>query len=222
MKNNFFRNFLSRGIFWSTSCLLLVTVVACMQKNESVVDSADQSSSKDTALNVTEKPEELEDDESRNLAAEQYELMRLDSIKRMEEQLAKVEKEQISEKSIQSESATRNSEKSEKRDVSTTTESPSRSRRVKYASRMAVDLLDERITWSSVGSGNYEISVIRVSDNMVVYSQNSSNTSLSYANMGLDEFVRYSLKVSYPNKNLVETKSFSLIGNGTLLNPTCK
>lgn len=94
--------------------------------------------------------------------------------------------------------------------------------KISYSNSLNVKLYDESVVWRPVGQGNYDISIVRAVDNALVFSTSTPDTNLAYAAMELDESIRYNLKVTHNGRRLMEKKSFSLIGKGTQLNPTCK
>jgi len=94
--------------------------------------------------------------------------------------------------------------------------------KISYSNTLNVKLYDESVVWRPVGQGNYDISIVRAVDNALVFSSSTPDTNLAYAAMELDESIRYNLKVTHNGRKLMEKKSFSLIGKGTQLNPTCK
>lgn len=201
--------------------------------NEGISPKAEQEESKEetsqspdeengTTGNVENSASSGKNDEA--FPDEQYETKRQDSIRQVEELMAELERRRLEKESekrrkafLENESVVSGTdEKVEKR------QPVARRTKMKYYPKMNVRLLDERISWSPVGPGLYDISVIRAADNAVVFSRTSADTTLAYAGMELDESIRYNLKISYPKSNLSEKKTFSLIGKGTMLNPTCK
>lgn len=93
---------------------------------------------------------------------------------------------------------------------------------VSYSKTLDLKLLDQKILWRAVGPGDYDISVTRAVDNVLVFNSSTEDTVLPYSALELDESVRYAIKVQHGSKKLGEKKSFSLIARGTMLNPTCK
>ena len=91
-----------------------------------------------------------------------------------------------------------------------------------FSKTLDLRLRDKEIIWRKVGLGKYDISIKRVIDNALVFNVSIEDTFISYTSLGLPESIRYTLKIQHSTKGLPETKSFSLISGGNLLNPTCK
>lgn len=150
-----------------------------------------------------------------------------DSIKEAETRLAELEKRIIETNSRLKKIQRKDSQSDLESAASSASNQTSKKKeknqpKISYSNSLNVKLYDESVVWRPVGQGNYDISIVRAVDNALVFSTSTPDTNLAYAAMELDESIRYNLKVTHNGRRLMEKKSFSLIGKGTQLNPTCK